>query len=415
MSQARRVTVYTWNTDNSLYNEQSLQIYMSYLDYDEIICGDSKEIPKPRGIINPPEQCTGPSGTLVQWDKCDRLGFKRVSTIARKLNMELGRRFRYYLIGGVQILVNNINVRPIDPLFLLPRAVYNGAQPYGRESQYQVRANMNDPDSPIGTIKVRFSELPVRRWREYSNDKKQMMGISKGSGVSIIRAGREVDRGWFFMGAKRRENFDDWWRCEVEFDPNLDEAFGLTHTKQQVQPRHYLSVILTPDIEANARLLNARAQNAHREIATTIASNRAVALANKKDHFLAPLPTTIDKDAYKRMGILRRNRILPGPAGQKFEYRVVPEDGIGTCFFSYAMARKMLALVVNEDHPFFRELYGNSDESSYVCMEKIIQLIELMLLAAARSEASEKNQLKRESIAQYRERWSDMLATFLLD
>ena len=32
-------------------------------------------------------------------------------------------------------------------------------------------------------------------------------------------ANREIDFGWFFMGNKRRENYDDWWRCEVKFEP----------------------------------------------------------------------------------------------------------------------------------------------------------------------------------------------------
>ena len=52
--------------------------------------------------------------------------------------------------------------------------------------------------------------------------------------VAGIRAGREVDYGWFFLGGKRRENYDDWWRCEVRFDPVLDELFGITHSKQAI-------------------------------------------------------------------------------------------------------------------------------------------------------------------------------------
>ena len=82
------------------------------------------------------------------------------------------------------------------------------------------------------------------------------MGVSKGAGVSIVRAGREIDHGWFFMGDKRKENYDDWWRCEVRFEPSLDELFGVTHTKQQVYPCAALLEILTPDLEQAARALN---------------------------------------------------------------------------------------------------------------------------------------------------------------
>ena len=61
-------------------------------------------------------------------------------------------------------------------------------------------------------------------------------GIVKAAGVSVVRAQREVAYGWFCMGRKRRENYDDWWRCEVSFEPDLDEYFGLTHSKQGINP-----------------------------------------------------------------------------------------------------------------------------------------------------------------------------------
>ena len=80
----------------------------------------------------------------------------------------------------------------------------------------------------------------------------------------MIRAGREIDHGWFFLGGKRRENYDDWWRCEIQFDPVLDEAFGITHTKQQIRPSTHLIEALSPDMEAMARTLSNRARKAHK-------------------------------------------------------------------------------------------------------------------------------------------------------
>ncbi len=59
-----------------------------------------------------------------------------------------------------------------------------------------------------------------------------------------MRAGREIDRGWYFMGGKRKENYDDWWRCEISFDPSLDELFGVTHSKQEIRPTEALTSIL---------------------------------------------------------------------------------------------------------------------------------------------------------------------------
>ena len=87
---------------------------------------------------------------------------------------------------------------------------------------------------------------------------KREIGISNAAGVSIVRSNREIDYGWHFMGSKRKENYDDWWRCEIKFDPNLDELFGITHTKQQISPSDYLKEILNPELELIAKTLNAR-------------------------------------------------------------------------------------------------------------------------------------------------------------
>ncbi len=57
------------------------------------------------------------------------------------------------------------------------------------------------------------------------------LGIVGGGGVSVLRAGREIAHGWYLMGSKRKENYDDWWRCEIEFEPVLDEHFGITINK----------------------------------------------------------------------------------------------------------------------------------------------------------------------------------------
>ena len=68
------------------------------------------------------------------------------------------------------------------------------------------------------------------------------------------------------MGGKRRENYDDWWRCEVRFSPILDELFGITHTKQQVRPTPGLIEVLEPQLAPTARLLNSRVRAVHRAL-----------------------------------------------------------------------------------------------------------------------------------------------------
>ncbi|HEY7427684.1 MAG TPA: hypothetical protein VH682_25870 [Gemmataceae bacterium] len=66
---------------------------------------------------------------------------------------------------------------------------------------------------------------------------------------------------WFF-GANRRQNYASWWRGEISFEPELDELFAISHSKQGINPTVELREILTPDMEAVARQLNGRVQAA---------------------------------------------------------------------------------------------------------------------------------------------------------
>ena len=283
LSQARRVTVYTWRTPG--------EVYMSYLDVDEIAAGDTTEVPTPCRVT-PPTGANGRRGTIVVWSRCDRLDNRRISTIARKLLNELGRQFRYYLTDRVKITVNGDSVEPIDPLYLNLAAKHTGATLFGQPIEYEVQASEpNDKAAAVGRVRITFSELPVADWHRLSNDEKRRLGISKGAGVSMVRGGREVDYGWFFLGGKRRENYDDWWRCEIQFNPILDEAFGITHTKQQVRPKTYLIEALAPDIEAAARALNARARKAHLAAKAAERFAESEKLATEREKLLQPLPS----------------------------------------------------------------------------------------------------------------------------
>jgi hypothetical protein len=423
LSQARRVTVYTWqkpserradNSDRSRAHEPPEHVYTSYLDVDEIVRCEIEEVPRPRLVKEAPAACVGHSGTFVLWTECDRLDNRRVSTIVRKLEGELGRRFRHFLWKGLRIVINGDPITPFDPLYLHSGAEVSGAQLFGEEMRYEVRADSADPRQ-TGWVRVRFSELPVHEWHKLSNDEKRRIGMSKGAGVSIVRAGREVDYGWFFMGSKHRENYDDWWRCEVQFDPILDEAFGITHTKQQVRPQTHLIEALTPDLEATARALNGRARKAHLAVKASERFSEAEIVANERDHLLRPLPANADPKAKALMKDLEKSHpVLRCGSGDKpSRYKIVEGAVKDTCFFAHAHDGERLILVVNPEHPFYREIYKPLADGDNSRDQQLRAKLELLLLAAARSEASLRG--KNQALAQYRLEWSNTLATFLND
>jgi hypothetical protein len=328
--------------------------------------------------------------------------------------MSLGRRFRHFLWSGVTITVNNEKVEPVDPLFLCPTALYSGATQFAEELIYEVEATPGDR-SNTGFVRVRFSELPVEEWSKISNHEKRIRGIAKGAGVSIVRAGREVDYGWFFLGGKRRENYDDWWRCEIQFDPVLDEAFGITHTKQQIRPRPHLIEAISPDMESIARALNNRARKSHLVAKIAERFSASEELASQMDGMLTPLPTeprSRDTQVLSSLG-KKLSPINNSITSNTTQYRIVPAALRETVFFNYARDEGRLVLVINPDHPFFRIIYKPLLDSESPHDKTLRAHIDLLLLAAARSEALLDNQETIRIAEQIRSGWSDTLATYL--
>lgn len=409
LSQAKRVDVYSW--------QRAGRIRMSYLDVDEIVEGRLVEIPAPRnselpkGIPSP-----GKSGTIVVWQKCDRLDHRRISTIARKLADTLGRMFRYFIWSGVQITVNGKPVTAQDPLFI--RGSISGATIFQETVTFEVFANPDDPKGAVGNVSITFSELPVVEWQHLSNEDKRRRGITNGAGVSIVRGQREVDVGWHFMGSKRRENYDDWWRCEIAFDPVLDEAFGITHTKQQVRPTDHLVEALQPHIEAIAKVLNGRVRQAHLHAKTGRVTASAEVVAELLDANLKPIPkqSVLAQDRKALLDLGKRNAVVRATQQQRvngsIRYRLVEDAGRGPDFYSPMISDGIVLGALNPRHRFFTELYQPLLEAK-ADTDRAARALQLTLLAAARAEAMFTRRDQQTAIANFRREWSEVLDVML--
>ena len=283
LSQARRVDIMSSRNGRSAVS--------TYLDADEFKQAGRETIPaaKKLPILEYRKYHPFKRGTTVFWSKCDRLDNRKLGPFFAAYAIELGRIFRYQLWSGKRIAINGDYLRPIDPLFERPGAGLIGAISYGPELLFEISLpNTSNTANRSSIVRVRFAELPVAEWHSFSNEKKNAAGIAKRAGVSIVRAGREIDYGWFFMGQKRRENYDDWWRCEVRFEPVLDELFGVTHTKQVIQPTEKLLAALTPDVERIARELNMRARKSFAMVKAHGYKRKSEKLAERYDSLIEP-------------------------------------------------------------------------------------------------------------------------------
>lgn len=381
MSQSRCLEVYSWQRPGD--------VLYTYLDIDEVVAGRLRSIPKPRTRALPDWMTapTSPSGTLVLWTRCGRLGRYRLDTLVQKVQHTLGRVYRYAIWNGARISINDRRVERFDPLLVDARAVFHGARVYGAPLRYEIRT-----EAGSSTIEVRFAELPVAKWHRWGADDKRRKGIVAGAGVSIVRAGREIDYGWHLLGGKRRENYDDWWRCEIRFMPDLDELFGVTHSKQGVTPRTELKLLLSPDLEAVARTLNRRVRDAF-DRAKIARPPVAASVASKYDALLSPPASTASRT------------VAAGGLRYRLEYKQMPVPD----FYGVRLSRGCVIVTVNTDHPFFTEMYQRASHPGGCGLDRLERLV----LAAARADLDVRGTRERQHTARLRRAWSDALAAFL--
>jgi len=396
LSRGRRLEVYTW---------QHSEVLTARLDVDEIVAKRRGTLPPVESVARPTFVPTTEHGTVVRVVRCDRLEYKRASTLVGKLREDLGRIYRRFLAHGLDLRVNGESLQAIDPVFLQPSAKLVGGRQFGDSLTYQLTG-----EGGPGVIKVRFSELPIERWHDLPSEDKRRMGVTNAPPVSIMRADREIDRGWHFMGTKRRQNYDDWWRCEVSFDPSLDELFGITHAKQAISPTEELNKILVPDLEPIARALNNRVRDRFEHIKVTSPLGAAEQQAARAESALPALPRRREPVPDELQQLI--NALPPVDNRSPFPYQIIVSELPSTLAFEVVLRSRQLVVLFNARHPLYRDLYGPLALSDTEKDRDVAKRVALAVLAAARAEVTARRQHGRAEIRQFRKTWADVLATF---
>jgi histidine kinase/DNA gyrase B/HSP90-like ATPase len=348
LSQARRVEVTAW--------QDGLPEHTVALDVDAIAAGNEPTLVGRRG-----QRSTNKSGCRVRWLQCDRIEYRRLAWLERSLHRELGRTYRRFLRAGLSITINGTTVEAVDPTLLTTTVEGATARLAFDELQYELET----VGGSTSIVTVRFAMLPVHRWHRLDNATKRRVGIVGGGGVSILRAGREIASGWHLMGGKRKENYDDWWRCEIEFPPSLDEHFGITINKQGVRPSVTLREAIEPELESIARLLNARVRQAFEDVKFQTAAEASCRIAAAAD---PDLPVISSRG--------RRGAI---------QYRLGSDALPMKEMFQSTLAKQTLDLTLNADHPAFAALYQPLQALEGAAAAELRTSIELFLLSFARS------------------------------
>jgi len=417
VSQARRVEVYSWL--------RGCKPFHTFIDVDMIGKGELSEVPEPRETAIPAPYahlCTSASGTLVVWKDCDRLGHDRkLDTLVRTLSFSLRRMFRYYLIQDFQLTIDGKRVGPMDPLYLMPQARIPDdelATKHGDTLKFDVAI----PDKPGQTspVEVTISLLPERWQSQFGpgKTKEQKEGlkarnIDSTSGYSIVRANREIDL--IHSPYHARHWKDRWYRVEIRFEPELDEVFGVTHTKQHARIARGSPVFnqMESAIKANVNTLLGTIEHRKPKKATT-GPLPAEELVKRVEPLLKPVEGSGDKQA---IAVFVQERIAAGASQEvaenlnrrlsEFPVIIELEDLPGAPFYRTKTVGDAIVVMLNTSHPFYERVYQRLEEQSPVGKTGI----DLLLMSLARSEESGSDEAREWYDAQ-RQEWSQNLKRF---
>ena len=275
------VYVYSWQ--NGIENAKSV-----YLDINKIKSGEQKVIEDPKKVsipkmyeyyinlkINNEQFDFKKNGTLVVWKNCDRIQPKTSCALKSRLEFSVGQKFRYFIHDkkcSIKIFNDDnkddiTTVFPNDPLFLMednyalgnpdePKKIFlRGAgenlepifESYttktGKTGEVDIPVKYYDKNGELKTsnVKVRYSVVKNKFYDQTAISKGNPGDYEIGKyakkleGISVVRAGREIDFRKFDFYENVNEPEHRWWGCEIIFTPELDEVFGVSNNKQYVE------------------------------------------------------------------------------------------------------------------------------------------------------------------------------------
>lgn len=422
VSQCTRFEVYSWQKGSAPL--------FTYVDVNEVGRGELLEVPEPVKCKIPEEfrdLANSASGTLVVWRQCDRLDHdQKLDTLERSLRHDLGRIFRYYLAQDFDLRIDGFAVKPFDPLYLLPHARFEGdelATQHGDKVEFEVP--IPGREELTSRVEVIFSILP-EVWQTASKgkgdkDARKSRYIDSTSGFSIVRHNREIDLKKSPYHAKHWT--DSWYRVEIRFDPELDELFGVTHTKQHARIAagsslyERLRPVITANVNTMKDMIVARGKRAH-----SVKTERAEGIAKRVEGRLKPIESIQDKGegaiASEVQQFLETQEAVKSLSKEdvasleerleNFPVIIEVESLTGAPFYRTKVVGRSIVILINTEHPFYERVYQRLLTESPIGKTGI----DLLLMAVARSEVLGSGET-REWYHDQKQEWSQHLRTFL--
>ena len=491
---ADETDVYSWQA--GLQSALQTNLSVTKVKAGSVVCPEPKPSSLDTQVLDVASSYLGRRGTLIVWGKLN-INPKRFDALSSHMEFLIGRIYRNFIHRGeiaieVHDILNGVErkkimIKPNDPLYLMaPSAT---PTPYENDPMFELFNDMVEPERIIqftdpdtnqtfeGNVRVKVSHVKPGLRNEWKNKNNNLEAgnskfgqhAKKNVGFSICREGRELDLDDSF--AKPSEATERWWGVEIDFDPSLDDLFGVTSNKQEAlslkhfhhwswkdeaapgetetsfllrcendgDPRAPLMTLFR-DIE-NAlgvirRNLKADVEGGRQpqggqggtpppgpEAVATVKAAEREELGNRGEAFNDELPEEEevikaaegDEVAVQGVEHVREVLRLKGRFAIEIGY-----DEESLSFFLIRRQRGMLLVIINSAHPFYSEVYeklfleSDEEESDQEKIDRLLgaqDAFKLSLLAWARME--DESPARAQQFRDTRADWGRILRHFL--
>ncbi|HEV2804768.1 MAG TPA: ATP-binding protein [Chthoniobacterales bacterium] len=376
-------------------------------------------------------------GTVIVLAAPDRLstGFRKPQNFHKHLAKHIGLVYRG-LLNRTSMFVNNQRVVAVDPLFLDPNALFydvgNGVIAEGREPlAFAVKTR----DDNEGGVRVRMSYMPPNFQNGPDVKENERMPIMKANNALFIvtRAGRQIDlvtRPEFPKDDDNRialQNYDRNWAIELDFDPLLDEEFGITVNKQQVSisdrmweilANQGLPQIIKKDFKKRFRDAKDETKPDTESKSGSKESRQSTDIMHEAEKFETARPAVTEEKVKKaREKVVRDAEKIAKernvPADQAAEESIAAlqtqshllffESLEGAPFYRVELYGPQKRIYINRRHRFFTDIYSGPESTP-----RLRTALELLLLVLGTCELDAAGD-REIWYAHERKQWSDQL------
>jgi hypothetical protein len=388
----------------------------------------------------------GMSGTIVYMPDCDRLSSATAKTLVEDAMITFSRVYRRKITKGIRIYVNNRIVEASDPTFSMLNARHTRIAALEgvavKTSRLVTTRRLTIPPHGANSLPcdvfIKIFALPIREWSRIPRRDQLDIGIFDDQNISILRNDREVFAGHISRIAKRHSTAA-WYRIEIDFPGELDEAFGVAANKQGVRMKDYVIAgikklisddlaSIKADIEQVQALNAADKKAAGPSISEMKAAEADPFLAEQLDPNLTEdQKAQIDENIRGLAVLLRRDSETEDQAFQRVKdsrYLITFKHDRKWPFYAVDHQFGRVILTINTAHPFYTSLYeplmklteksitGDDDADDTMTEEnKLTTALDLVLLSLARTQSlmSQNNSDAGQLFETFGDSWSQTL------